>query len=338
MNRDGFPRTVVITGGSAGVGRATARAFASEGCNVGLVAREEGRLKATAQEVESLGGRALVVVADVAVAEEVEAAAARVEAVFGPIDAWINNAMTSVFASVDDITEEEFERVIDVTFLGYVYGAKAALRRMRPRNRGVIVQVGSALAYRGIPLQSAYCSAKHAIQGFTDSLRCELLHDGSAVRVVMVQMPALNTPQFDWVRSRLPKRAQPVPPIYQPEVAADALVYAARRGDREIVVGSSSWKAILFNKMFPGIADRMLARSGFASQQTEENEDEGREDNLFAPVQGHFDAHGAFDDRAKERSLAWTLSRAGSKLVMGAGMLALGAIATTTFRRWMSSR
>src|SRR5579872_323908 len=222
MSENNRAEVVVVTGASAGVGRATVRAFARRGAHIGLLARGRAGLEGARREVEALGGRALVLPIDVSDAEAVEAAAEAVESKFGPIDIWVNDAMCSVFSPVREMTAEEFRRVTEVTYLGFVYGTLAALRRMLPRDRGIIVQVGSALAYRGIPLQSAYCAAKHAIQGFTESLRCELIHDGSGVRVTMVQMPALNTPQFDWVKSRLPRRPQPVPPIFQPEVAAEA--------------------------------------------------------------------------------------------------------------------
>src|SRR5215467_6472939 len=246
-------RTVVITGASAGVGRATAAAFARQGASVGLIARGRAGLEGAQREVEALGGRAIVVSADVADANKVEAAAREIEEQIGSIDVWVNNAMTSVFSPIKEMTADEFKRVTEVTYLGVVYGTLAALRRMLPRNSGSIVQVGSALAYRGIPLQAAYCGAKHAIQGFCDSLRSELLHDNSAVRVTMVQLPAMNTPQFDWVKSRLRNRAQPVPPIYQPEIAANAIVWASRHNRREIYVGSSTEVAIIGNKLAPGI-------------------------------------------------------------------------------------
>src|SRR5688572_17454636 len=240
---------VVITGASAGVGRALARQYGSPGARVGLIARGRDGLEAARREIATLGGQAVVCPADVANADEVEAAARMVEGTFGPSDIWINNAMASVFSPVKDMTAEEFRRVTEVTYLGVVHGTLAALRRMLPRDRGVIVQVGSALAYRGIPLQSAYCAAKHAVQGFCDSLRSELLHDGSHVTVTMVQLPALNTPQFDWVKSRLPKRAQPVPPIFQPEVAARAIVWAAEQRRREVYVGMPTVKAIVGDKV-----------------------------------------------------------------------------------------
>jgi len=301
-------RIVLITGASAGVGRATARAFARRGAALGLVARGRAGLEAAKHEVESLGGRAVVVTADVADAGQVETAAAQIEDRLGPIDVWVNNAMASVFSPIREMTPDEFRRVTEVTYLGVVYGTLAALRRMLPRNRGSIVQVGSALAYRGIPLQAAYCGAKHAIQGFCDSLRAELLHDGSAVRVTMVQLPAMNTPQFDWVRSRLHRRAQPVPPIYQPEVAANAIVFASEHNRREIHVGLSTEAAIVGNKIAPGVGDWYLARNGYRSQQTDEPEDPNRPDNLWHPVDADrdFGAHGRFGALAQAHSRqAW---------------------------------
>ncbi len=250
MNR--ASEVVVITGASAGVGRATAQRFAKKGARIGLLARGIDGLEGARRDVEKLGGKALVIPVDVADADQVEAAAARIEAELGEIDIWINNAMTSVFSPIKEMTPEEFRRVTEVTYLGYVYGTLAALKRMLSRDRGVIVQVGSALAYRGIPLQSAYCAAKHAVQGFCDSLRCELLHDQSHVRLTMVQLPALNTPQFGWVKSRLARKAQPVPPIFQPEVAAEAIYFAAHNPRREFYVGMPSVKAIVANKIAPG--------------------------------------------------------------------------------------
>jgi NAD(P)-dependent dehydrogenase (short-subunit alcohol dehydrogenase family) len=245
-----------------------------------------------------LGGRGLALVADVADDKAVEAAAERLENEFGPIDIWINNAMASVFSPIAEMDPSEFRRVTEVTYLGYVWGTLAALRRMRPRNRGVIVQVGLALAYRGIPLQSAYCAAKHAIEGFTDSLRCELIHDKKNIHVCIVEMPAVNTPQFAWVKNHLPNKAQPVPPIYQPEVAADAIVFAATHRRREIYVGFPTVKAIVGNKIAPGLLDRYLARNGFKSQQTTEPKNPNQPDNLWEPVLGTYSAHGAFDRRA----------------------------------------
>jgi len=300
---------VMITGASAGIGRATAQAFAKRGGHIGLLARGRAGLEGAKRDVEKLGGRGLILMADVADAQAVEAAAARLENEFGPIDFWINNAMASVFSPIIETRPEEFRRVTEVTYLGYVWGTQAALRRMRPRNRGVIVQVGSALAYRGIPLQSAYCAAKHAIEGFTDSLRCELLHDRKNIHVCIVEMPAVNTPQFGWVKSRLPNQAQPVPPIFQPEVAAAAVVFAATHQRREIYVGLPTLEAIVVNKIAPGFLDRHLARTGFNSQQTNEPKNPDQPDNLFAPVERDFGAHGNFDQRAKKFSVELWLDK-----------------------------
>ena len=323
---------VVITGASAGVGRATAAAFARQGARIGLLARGVERLEDARREVESLGGQALVLPTDVADAEQVEAAAAAVEEAFGSIDIWVNNAMVSVFSPIKEMQPEEFKRVTDVTYLGYVYGTLAALKRMLPRNHGVIVQVGSALAYRGIPLQSAYCGAKHAIEGFTDSLRVELMHDKSRVKVTMVQMPALNTPQFRWVKSRLPNKAQPVPPIYAPEVAADAIVWAAHNPRRELIVGGSALQGILMEKFLPGIADRILASTGYKSQQTSEPRDPNRPHNLWEPVPGHQDATGVFEDRTRDRSLQLTFAKNRNKFSLAImGLMAL--ITAAIFRQ-----
>jgi NAD(P)-dependent dehydrogenase (short-subunit alcohol dehydrogenase family) len=295
-------QVVVITGASAGVGRAAVREFARHGARIGLLARGTDGLKAARKEVEDLGSEALVVPTDVANADEVESAAAQIERAFGQIDVWINNAMASVFSPIREMTAEEFRRVTEVTYLGYVYGTLAALKRMLPHDRGVIVQVGSALAYRGIPLQAAYCAAKHAVQGFCDSLWCELLHDNSDVKITMVQMPALNTPQFGWVKSRLPRKAQPVPPIFQPEVAAEAIYFAAHNPRREFYVGLPTAGAIIADKLAPGLLDRYLARTGFDSQQYNGVENPNRPDNLWQPVPGDHGAHGAFDSRASNRS------------------------------------
>ena len=295
---------VVITGASAGVGRATVRKFARHGASVALIARGQDGLEAARREVEALGGKALVLPLDVADASQVEAAAEKVESELGPIDIWVNNAMTSVFSPIKEMTAEDFKRVTEVTYLGYVYGTLAALRRMLPRDRGTIVHVGSALAYRSIPLQAAYCASKHAVLGFFASLRTELLHDRSGVHTTMVQMPALNTPQFGWVKSRLPRKAQPVPPIYQPEVAARAIYYAAHHPDRrEYFAGWSTVKAIVGNKLAPSFADRYLARHGYDSQQYDGGDDPDRPNNLYEPLKGDYGAHGSFDDRAHSRSL-----------------------------------
>jgi NAD(P)-dependent dehydrogenase (short-subunit alcohol dehydrogenase family) len=291
------------------VGRATVREFAARGAWIGLIARGLDGLEAARREVEDAGGRALVLPCDVADAGAVDASAARVEDELGPIDIWINNAMVSVFSPVLKMPAAEFRRVTDVTYLGVVHGTLAALRYMAPRNRGTIVQVGSALAYRGIPLQSAYCAAKHAVQGFTESLRCELLHDGSQVHLTMVQLPALNTPQFGWVKSRLPHNAQPVPPIFQPEVAARAIYYAAHSRRREINVGWPTVKAVWGNTIAPGVADWYLARMGYDAQQTSEPAAPNRPHNLWQPVPGDHGAYGTFGDRAKQFSAQWWLNQ-----------------------------
>jgi NAD(P)-dependent dehydrogenase (short-subunit alcohol dehydrogenase family) len=319
---------VVVTGASSGVGRATVRAFARRGATVGIIARGREGLEGAAKDVESEGGRALILPADVARAEEVEAAAARAEGELGPIDVWVNNAMTSVFAPFNEISAEEFRRVTEVTYLGVVHGTMAALRRMLTRDRGRIVQVGSALAYRSIPLQSAYCGAKHAIRGFTDSLRCELLHDRTNVRVTMVQLPALNTPQFDVVLSRLPRKAQPVPPIYQPEVAAEAIVWASEHDRREVWVAGTTFATITADKVVPGMLDRYLGKTGYDSQQTDEPADPNRPSNLWEPVPGDLGAHGDFDERAHPRSLQlWAATHRAFVALAGAAGTAAIALA-----------
>ncbi len=294
-----MPRpVVVVTGASAGVGRAAARAFARQGADIGLLARGTDGLDAARREVEAAGCRAIVVPVDVAHADEVEAAAARVERELGPIDVWVNNAMVSVFSPVIELTPADIRRVTEVTYLGVVHGTLAALKRMRPRDRGVIVQVGSALGYRGIPLQAAYCGAKHAIQGFTASLRCELLHDKSHVHVTIVNLPAMNTPHFDWVKSRLPREPQPVPPIYEPEIAADAIVCAATERRREINVGETTLAVIWGNKIAPHLFDRYLAWTGYDAQQTDQPVAPDRRDNLWDPLPGDHGAHGRFARRS----------------------------------------
>src|SRR3954454_9434909 len=301
---------VVITGASAGVGRAAVRAFAERGYDVGLIARGQAGLAGAAADVRGAGRRALVLPLDVSDADAVDAAAARTEQELGRIDVWVNNAMLSVFSPVKEMRADEYRRVTEVTYLGYVHGTLAAYRRMAPRDRGVIVQVGSALAYRSIPLQSAYCGAKHAIAGFTDSLRCELIHDGSHVRVTMVNMPALNTPQFGWVRSRLRGKGQPVPPIFEPEVAARAILQAAEHPRRELQVGRSTYLALWGQKIAPGFLDWYLGRTGYTAQQTNEPADETRPDNLESPLDATTDhgAHGRFDDRAEPWSPALELT------------------------------
>ena len=324
--------TVVITGASAGVWRATARKFARSGARVALLARGRDGLEAARKEVEEFGGKALVILVDVANADQVEAAAVQIEAELGKIDIWINNAMVSVFSPIKEMMPEEFRRVTEVTFLGCVYGTLAALKRMLPRDRGTIVQVGSALAHRSIPLQSAYCAAKHAMQGFTESLRCELIHDKSEVRVTMVQLPALNTPQFGWVKSRLPRKAQPVPPIFQPEVAAEAIYFAAHHPRREFYVGWSSATAIIANKIAPGLLDHFLARTGYDSQQYDGAEDPKRAYNLWEPVPGDHGAHGDFNARAKKSSAFLWMSEHRGWLMLIAAAVALVTIAIFTVR------
>lgn len=315
---------VVVTGASAGIGRATVRRFAREGYDVGLIARGADGLEAAAEEVRRLGGRAVAVPCDVSNSDAVEAAAERFESELGPIAVWVNNAMVSVFSPVAEMQPAEFKRVTEVTYLGYVYGTLSALKRMRARNCGAIVQVGSALAYRSIPLQSAYCGAKHAIVGFTDSLRCELIHDRSQIHVTAVHMPAVNTPQFEWVKSRLPRKSQPVPPIFQPEVAADAIYFAAHHRRRELWVGRSAIAAIVGQKIAPGLLDRYLASHGFDSQQTDAPSKPEQPNNLWEPVdaegRGDFGAHGSFDDRAETRSPLLELSKWRPVLQIAAGV------------------
>lgn len=295
-HQDGRP-VAVVTGGSAGVGRATVRALAERGYDVAVLARGHDGLDATLREIEQRGGRGLTVPTDVADAAAVEAAADRIESELGPIRVWVNDAMTSVFGRFSEMSAEEFDRVTAVTYLGVVHGTMAALRRMKARDAGTIVQVGSALAYRSIPLQSAYCGAKHAIVGFTDSIRSELIHDDSNVHVTVVHLPAVNTPQFRWVRSLLPQRSQPVPPIFQPEVAGNAIAWAAEHRRREVFVGRSTWLAILGQRLIPGWLDRYLADAAWEGQMTGKPATE-RPDNLFSPVAGDPGAHGPFDDRA----------------------------------------
>lgn len=325
---NGKPEVVVITGASAGVGRATARAFAKRGAHIGLIARGEAGLQAAASDVERLGGRALAIPADVADADAVEAAAAAVEERFGPIDVWVNNAMASVFSPFKKMSAEEFARVTDVTYHGVVYGTMAALKRMLPRNRGTIVQVGSALAYRSIPLQSAYCGAKHAIVGFTDSIRCELVHDESAVHITAVHLPAINTPQFGWVKSRLPHEAQPVPPIYQPEVAADAIYFAAHQRRREVWVGGPTWQAIVGHKVIPGLLDIYLGKTGYDGQQTDEPRDPDDPNNIWDPVDDGRDygAHGTFDGKARTSSPALWATKNRNWIAAGVGTVAAVAL------------
>jgi NAD(P)-dependent dehydrogenase (short-subunit alcohol dehydrogenase family) len=325
-------RIVVVTGASAGIGRATAIAAGTRGDTVVLLARGETGLAGAAHDVEQAGGTAVVMPVDVADSGEVFAAAQRIEDEVGPIDVWVNVAFTSVFAPFDQIKPEEYRRVTDVSYLGYVYATMAALKYMKPRDRGTIVQVGSALAYRGIPLQSAYCGAKHAIQGFNESLRCELLHEKSNVHVTMVQMPAVNTPQFSWVLSRLPRHAQPVPPIYQPELAARAVLFAAEHPRRrEYWVGSSTVATLAANAIAPGVLDRYLGRTGFGAQQTKQRRDPDAPVNLWRAADGaegsDFGAHGIFDDVAHTKDpQLWASHHHGVLAAVGTGAVAVGAL------------
>jgi NAD(P)-dependent dehydrogenase (short-subunit alcohol dehydrogenase family) len=320
-----FPKVVVVTGASAGAGRAAVRLFAKKGADVALIARGKDGLEAAKREVEAYGRRALAIPADVSDADAVEKAADKAEYELGLIDVWVNVAMVSVFSPFVEMTPEEFKRVTEVTYLGYVYGTMSALKRMQARNRGTIVQVGSALAYRSIPLQAAYCGAKHAIVGFTDSIRCELAHINSRVHITAVHMPALNTPQFSWVKSRLPRKPQPVPPIFEPEVAAQAIVYAATHRRRELWVGAPTVEAIQAQKFIPGLLDNYLGKTGYDAQQYDGAADPNRPNNLWEPLPGDHGAHGDFDSRAHKRS--WQLTLNLNRRWIGLGILAAGATA-----------
>jgi NAD(P)-dependent dehydrogenase (short-subunit alcohol dehydrogenase family) len=320
-------KVVVVTGASAGIGRATARAFGAKGDRVALLARNEAALEIAADEVRQRGGEALVCRVDIADAETVESAAAEVERRWGRIDTWVNNAMATVFAPATEITPEEYRRVTEVTYLGCVHGTLAALRRMKPRDEGTIIQVGSALVYRSIPLQSAYCAAKAAMRGFTDSLRCELVHDRSRVQLCMIQLPAVNTPQPLLQRNKMRRQAQPVPPMYSPELIADAIVFLAEHPRRELVVGGSSLKAILGQKLVPGLLDRYLGKNGWEAQLVDAPNDPARPDCLFEPLPGDHGAHGPYRDQEKSRSLQlWAATHRGLVSALG-GVLALGALA-----------
>jgi NAD(P)-dependent dehydrogenase (short-subunit alcohol dehydrogenase family) len=325
-------KVVVITGASAGVGRATARAFADRGATVALLARGVDGLKATRREIEEAGSEALDLPCDVADADAVEAAADTVEAELGPIDIWVNDAMVGVFAEFIDVAPEDFRRVTEVTYLGAVNGTRSALRRMVPRDRGTIVQVGSALAFRAIPLQAAYSGAKHAIEGFTESVRCELLHRRSRVQVTQVHMPAVNTPQFHWVKTDLPRHPMPVPPIYQPEVAARAVVWAAEHPRRQVLVGSSTVLTVWANRFFPGLLDRYLARSGIEAQQARWPIEEDRRDNLYEPVPGEHAAHGEFDGDARTASAQLWMTTHRKPILAGAALI-VGALTALRPRR-----
>jgi NAD(P)-dependent dehydrogenase (short-subunit alcohol dehydrogenase family) len=323
--------TVVITGASAGVGRAVAIAFAQKGWNVALIARGKEGLESARRDVEAAGGHALVLALDVADASAVFAAADQVISGWGHIDVWVNNAMVTIFAPVKEIQPDEFRRVTEVTYLGQVHGTMAALKHMRPRNQGTIVQVGSALSYRAIPLQSAYCGAKFAIRGFTDALRSELEHEQSGIHLTMVQLPAVNTPQFDWARSRLPRKLQPVPPIYQPEAIAKEIVRAALEAPRELWIGRSALKAIFGGMLLPLLGDRILANEGYSGQMTKELASPDRCDNLFEPVPSDPGVHGRFD-RSAQREVAGfdpARLRAGIACALIVGIAGLVAIASS---------
>jgi len=313
-------RVVVVTGGSAGIGRAAVRAFAGTGAAVAVVARESPRLEATVNEIRNRGGRAVAVTADVADPDAVEVAASRIEAKLGAIDIWVNNAMASVFAPVSQLSAVEVRRVTEVTYLGAVHGTLAALRRMAPRNRGTIVQVGSTLAYRAIPLQAPYCAAKHALRAFSDSLRVELRHERSRVRVTQVHLPAVNTPQFDWARSKLAGRPRPLPPVFQPELAARAILYAARHAPRELKVGWPVVSTIWLNKFFPGTIDRYLSRAAYIGQEEPIAAPARRPDNLFQSANWKAAAHGRFDDEAEPGSVALQLRTSLPPAAMVAGI------------------
>jgi NAD(P)-dependent dehydrogenase (short-subunit alcohol dehydrogenase family) len=317
------PKIVVVTGGSAGIGRATIREFAQNGYDVAILARGEDGLEAAKRDVEQLGRRAVAISTDVSDWKAVEAAADRIEQELGPIDVWVNNAFAGIFSRFMDVTPEEYERVTAVTYLGQVNGTRAALKRMLPRNRGKVVLVGSALAYRGIPLQSAYCGAKHAIQGFIDSVRSELLHDKTNVTITMVQLPGVNTPQFDWIRAKLPGRPRPVGKVYQPEVAGRAIYFAAHTERKEVEVGMPAVEAIWGNKVASSALDHYLAETGFKGQQDPRPVSPDRTDNLFEPVSGDHGAHGRFDNEAVDSSAELWVSEHKKQI----GLAALGAAA-----------
>ena len=323
---------VVVTGASAGVGRATVREFARRGAWLGLLARGEDGLAATQAEVEAAGGRALAIPTDVADAEQVEAAADRIERELGPIDVWINNAIVTAMAPVDEISTADHRRVLEVCYLGAVYGTLAALRRMRLRDRGTIVQVGSALSYRAIPLQVPYCASKFALRGFTDGLRCELIHAKSRIHLTMVQLPALNTPQFGWSKTSLPRHPMPVPPIVQPELAAEAIWLAAHGRRREWWVGRAA-PVIFFNALVPRLADWYLGRTGYESQQSELPNPPDRRDNLYAPVPGDHGAHGIFDEEAEETSPLWEASKQKPWLLAAAAVAVTAGVLLAATRR-----
>jgi NAD(P)-dependent dehydrogenase (short-subunit alcohol dehydrogenase family) len=326
-------KVVVVTGAGAGVGRATAREFAHNGCDIGLIGRDPDRLEKAAEELRGFGRRAVAVPCDVADAEAVEKAADKIEQELGPIDVWVNNAMATVFAPVSDMTPAEYKRATEVTYLGTVHGTMSALKRMKPRQGGVIVNVGSALAYRSIPLQSAYCAAKAAIRGFTDSLRSELIHDRAHIHLTMVHLPAVNTPQFDWARDKLGTGVQPVPPIYQPEVPARAIYFAAFNPRREVWVGFPTVMAIMANRIAPSFADWYLASSAYSGQVTHEPRAPDSPNNLFEPVKGDWAAHGRFDSKARNESWEMFTSRHRDSIALG-----LAALGVMMVGRWLGRR
>ena len=325
----GARRVVAVTGASAGVGRAIVRAFAADGADVGLIARNREALQAARREVEAQGGRALVCVADVADPQQVGAAAAAIEEALGPIDVWVNNAMVTVVSPVSRLAPEEVRRVTEVSYLGAVYGTMAALERMRTRDRGIIIQIGSALAYRAIPLQAPYCGAKFALRGFTDALRTELLHEGSHVRLTMLQLPAVNTPQFDWCRTHMARVPRPVSPVFQPELVAQCVLWASRRSRREVTIGWPALKAIWGNKLLPALADRYLARTGYDAQMAESAGSAQRPDNLWHAPAGDAGAHGRFGAEARPGSVQVWLDRHR----LGIGIAVLGVLAAMAARR-----
>lgn len=329
-------RVVVITGASAGVGRATVREFARKGADIALIARGIDGLKEAKKEVEQLGGKALIFPVDVSDSFAVDSAAEETEKQLGPIDVWVNNAMNSVFSPVKEMTAAEYKRVTEVTYLGQVYGALAALKRMTPRNRGSIVFVGSALAYRGIPLQSAYCAAKHAVEGFYDSFRTELMHDKSNIKTCMVQLPAMNTTQFGFVKNRLPLKPKPMGTIYEPEIAAKAIVYASEHNRREIFVGYSTMKAVIGDKLLPEYADKVLAKTGYKGQMTNEPDSSNRRNNLWEPIPGDHGAHGPFSNKALKFSLQ-TWMTLHPVLIRGVTAVAAGIVSFFFVRNKMST-
>jgi len=320
-------QTAVICGGTAGVGRATAHAFAQAGYRVAVIARGEQGLADTRNELEATGTKVLAIAADVANAEAIDHAADRIEAELGPIEIWVNAAMATVFGPVNKISAAEFKRVTEVTYLGFVHGTLAALRHMEARNRGTIVQVGSALSYRAIPLQSAYCAAKFAIRGFTDSLRCELIHTNSRVRLTMVQLPAHNTPQFDWSRNKMQRRPQPVPPIHTPEVAARAIVRAATDAPRELWLGRATFQAIIGNMFMPGLLDRMMAKQAWSGQMTDSPAGDEQPDNLFHPVEGLHRLEGRFGAQGKDKALGLSAETVGKLAASGLALVVVICVA-----------